>query len=90
MTNDEYYDKLMSEQVEKSAEGWRAAARDEGWLPIDSAPRDGTAILVVWAAHDDYAVVWWEAGEWCEASNDNVVADMTHWMPLPAPPAEGG
>ena len=68
------------------------------WQPIETAPRDGTHILVLMEG----AVIeaWWETGfeEWlgnwdcvtlpshgcgcCYSSN----AEPTHWMPLPAAP----
>lgn len=71
------------------------------WQPIETAPRDGTPILVYSPGHDqsdptniivakfeDYeGETWWA---FCE----NVLADIagqvdpepTHWMPLPEPP----
>src|SRR4051794_12290144 len=69
------------------------------WQPIETAPRDGTSILVCrdngcgW----DYAVVWWwdEGGDypWVIGNipNDDAIADgrPEYWMPLPAPPAGG-
>jgi len=65
------------------------------WQPIDTAPKDGTAILI-WPAKssfygDDtisYIVRWqdWK-GCWIEASGEEYDTFYpTHWMPLPAPP----
>lgn len=68
------------------------------WQPIETAPRDGTEVLVgVWAVFDE-----WDDGEhrppiWCawvscagpgddfgcEGWNG---APATHWQPLPEPP----
>lgn len=57
------------------------------WQPIETAPKDGTMILV----HGPYGflIVHWgneansgwhgEDGEWPEYA-------CTHWMPLPEPP----
>jgi hypothetical protein len=57
------------------------------WQLIETAPKDGTAILS-WDGQFRVVIAWstrdkgWflcddERGDW---------ADVTHWMPLPAPP----
>ena len=66
------------------------------WQPIETAPKDGTRILV----YMEGAIIeaWWEdgysGGEWdcvsmsshgcgcCRSTNDA----PTHWVPLPAKP----
>jgi hypothetical protein len=50
------------------------------WRPIDTAPHDGTWLLLY---HPDgmMTVGCWVGGE---APDEN---DPTHWMPLPPPPA---
>lgn len=62
------------------------------WKPIDTAPKDGTYVLVgQWMV--DYegpyfrmGVSWWsEQWGW----GGNVPDEPTHWMPLPPPPGEG-
>lgn len=77
---------------ERKAEG--------GWLPIESAPTDGTVILLTSVA----APLWKYPfpAKWCKKQDWWVFADeplndvwgvsglVTHWMPLPAPPATGG
>ena len=63
------------------------------WQPIETAPRDGTHILVL--MEDAVIEAWWHgSGEWnavivsshgcgcCSREND----EPTHWMPLPAKP----
>lgn len=57
-----------------------------GWRTIESAPRDGTRVLV-----------WWRDREISVTSFDGprilatlAEAGATHWMPLPAPPPEPG
>ena len=63
------------------------------WQPIDTAPRDGTNILLFVCG----SVI---EGWWCEQWNDWEVVCLsshvcgsiddgtpTHWMPLPDPPA---
>lgn len=75
-----------------------------GWLPIESAPRDGTWILL-WDHHREVAVsgCWHDEPErnspngyepgwsWWSADDDLLVWDgdgPTYWMPLPQPPKE--
>lgn len=63
----------------------------ERWQPIDTAPRDGTKILV-WhpqvqgIALDRQAgaaVDEWKHGKWWRSYP---AQQPTHWMPLPGPP----
>lgn len=76
------------------------------WKKIDTAPKDGAPVLLweqystnpfvgYWA---DYAKRWVVCHEHVEAEGGwdgaNVVDDIsmpiTHWCPLPPPPATGG
>ena len=54
------------------------------WRPIESAPRDGTLVLLSKADDADWPLRCrrWENGHW----RGHDAADATHWMPLPAPP----
>lgn len=56
----------------------------EGWRPIETAPRDGTAVLL-WGNGPTCAVAQWdsEASIWSDGGWD---VDATHWRPLPSPP----
>ena len=71
------------------------------WQPIDTAPDDGTTILVyradsgVFTAHyveeDAHLASAMNPPEgdyfWFSTCGDDLTADMpTHWMPLPEPP----
>ena len=67
-----------------------------GWRPIESAPRDGTAILG-WA-DGSFAVVHWVDwgrgdGDWQLTETGSFADDgpwwPTHWQPLPPPPEPG-
>lgn len=75
------------------------------WLPIESAPRDGTPVIVA-AKNRAQTIVgearfdpedgdgnWWWAGEnWGDAHAESMAArgwHPTHWQPLPPPPSEG-
>lgn len=69
------------------------------WQPIETAPKDGTAILI--ACNYDrmgkarVTLAWWD-GKWLESQywddNDEEWIDCvcqfkpTHWMPPPEPP----
>jgi hypothetical protein len=74
---------------------------NQGWRDIESAPKDGTAVLMTgiipvtnqkWVNQG-----WWDEDEngfydWGECESDyhgNGKQSPTHWMPLPTPPSEG-
>lgn len=65
-----------------------------GWQPIETAPKNGTEVLVCRAYEDEtvYAVAHYEGHEWRDmgdigwggmTGDDN---QPTHWQPLPEPP----
>lgn len=67
------------------------------WQPIETAPKDGSVILVrhnrgTWIYPKDqekinYVVVFWNKGRFEEFGPDSFPeSDLTHWMPLPEPP----
>ena len=72
----------------------RAAQPAHGWMPISTAPQDGTAILI-WArwknAPAGPAIVEWvkRRKEWKRVGEVRSVAAgiVTHWMPLPKGPS---
>lgn len=56
------------------------------WLPIESAPRDGTLILVCLADNIMDTVSWWGGG-WRETGSAlRLLGEPKAWMPLPPPP----
>jgi hypothetical protein len=66
------------------------------WKPIETAPKDGTEILVV-DHHGEIQLVFWakywrHSYDWCikggeqEEGSDKTADNPTHWMPLPEPP----
>lgn len=64
-----------------------------GWQTIDTAPRDGSWILI-YEQFDDVTVGWWSpySKKWMAlrgAHYDDGVeegSNPSHWMPLPEPP----
>jgi hypothetical protein len=57
------------------------------WRPIASAPRNGTLVLFYAPSYEDLpemmgVCAYHPDGGWCVDELRNV----THWMPLPAPP----
>lgn len=65
------------------------------WQPIETAPKDGTRVLVhvppygPFTAHNRFHSFLEARDRWHVAGllND---AQPTHWQPLPAPPADEG
>lgn len=70
-----------------------------GWQAIESAPKDGSCVLVYVPSSQSVVGAWYcqETGLWPAwgdyATNDDGepcnVGLPTHWMPLPAAPGEG-
>jgi hypothetical protein len=55
------------------------------WQPIETAPKDGTPILL-WTYWEHYAVGAWDGTGWYDGQYS--WSDATHWMPLPASPED--
>lgn len=66
-----------------------------GWLPIETAPRDHHLVLT-WSLHTGRVVAFLDATwEWWSSPAERPLKHKpTHWQPLPKPPAtnphEGG
>lgn len=64
------------------------------WQPIETAPRDGTAILAIWitpkmmVGDNSYDVAMFYRGSWTSAEDnpDDIFGEPSFWMPLPPPP----
>lgn len=68
--------------------GERMSDKDTPWQPIETAPKDGTVVLVIDARHDDdypYPAHWKKGYGWFDPGWDGGYSP-THWMPLPDPP----
>lgn len=68
------------------------------WQPIETAPKDGTHVLV-WAAnllhglspmavaeYSEHEIEWWHVHDGKFGPYPMRGASPTHWMPLPEPP----
>jgi len=64
------------------------------WRPIETAPRDGTRVLL-WAnshttePHWEHAIGFWWADKWRvddPQCGGTCAAEATHWQPLDEPP----
>ena len=85
---DEY--RIVVNAVERDA---IVEALERGWQPIETAPKDGTAILLTDARVLDWTqVAYWDGrpGEYVWARDDADTLwhkdSFTHWMRLPSPP----
>ena len=59
------------------------------WQPIETAPKDGTEVLVFSSGKMFMSFYSHDVGSWCiDGRYDDFVEDVTHWMPLPQPPKE--
>ncbi|WP_408015527.1 DUF551 domain-containing protein [Rhodovarius lipocyclicus] len=64
---------------------------NNGWLPIESAPRDGTFVLL-WDRVVGLLHGWWDGKHWVHSWDSEIIPgqrDLTHWRPLPTPPGGG-
>ena len=54
------------------------------WQPIETAPKDGTVILL-W--NDRCELAFWNGRSWDDGDfHDDLGHGFTHWQPLPTPP----
>lgn len=77
-----------------------------GWMPIASAPKDGTRVLISFGVHGIHLVSWTvpscaDDEIWCvddekhgpyslRGYSDEGPSAPTHWQSLPAPPIDAG
>lgn len=64
-------------------------AEEMQWMPIDSAPRDGTVVIVYRTEFKGYipriGEDYYKDNKW---THSNIYYQPTHWMPLPSPPTD--
>lgn len=65
------------------------------WQPIESAPKDGTVILLYWPPVAYAKKTWgtirmgaWNGSAWKLEMAGHFRVDCTHWQPLPDPPVQ--
>lgn len=56
------------------------------WQPIETAPKDGTDILVYHPERAEQFVCYFLGGLWMFSVDDALATNPTHWQPLPTPP----
>ena len=81
-------EKHHAEAILKAARAYQAGAGGDEWLPIESAPRDGTEILAYWSlGHGSHGCTKFLKGEWVNPEDcDDEYCAPDFWQPLPAPP----
>ncbi len=69
--------------------GALSAAKDGGWLPIETAP-NGASVLILRRGDLYPGVAFLSLDRWHWSSSGAWAGHPTHWQPLPAPPAQRG
>ena len=61
---------------------------DNEWQPIEAAPK-GEAVFLAWRKHATHPLMvrYEPSYDWFANYDGEHVYDLTHWMPLPKPPA---
>lgn len=76
--------------LSRDRQGGEADVARKEWRGIDSAPKDGTDILVYCRDTGEQFAAYW-AGAWVYAitrSDQRIVCEPTDWHPLPNPPGD--
>ena len=69
----------------------KEAVRVDAWQPIETAPKDGTRVLLHYVHKNFTKIGAWDAGcRYWSADQWFHERPPTHWMPLPAPLATQG
>lgn len=83
---DQTADRIEKRKRAEQAETSLAAARERNWQPIETAPKDGTHMLM-YRKSTGIDEAWWKGDGWGGRSWWYPQSDQpTHWMPLPEPP----
>jgi hypothetical protein len=85
----EHEDGVSVDQRSCLLSAWIAGkeSKSADWQPIETAPKDHFTDVLLWGVDLGVTIGFWSDG-W--ARIDGLDVDPTHWMPLPAPPAQEG
>ena len=74
--------------AEKSLAELAALKAENEWQPIETAPKDN-AVFLAWRKHATHPLMvrYEPSYDWFANYDGEHVYDLTHWMPLPKPPA---
>jgi hypothetical protein len=59
---------------------------NNGWKPIETAPKDGTQVLLTGVGLDRWISTGHYKNGWLDDDGPGRLHNVTHWMPLPEPP----
>lgn len=78
----------VARMLEIVAERPAPLAARTAWQPIETAPRDGTAVLVWWllSTSDAGGIACFNGERWTQRDGLPYTWAPTHWQPLPAAP----
>ena len=77
----------LRQQALDAAARLRKERNNAGWQPIETAPKDGTQVLLYWPIWSDTpGIGCWLKNEWVVEGALYSVEGPTHWMPLPKAP----
>jgi Protein of unknown function (DUF551) len=99
-TGQSYWPNNWGQEVAIIAYALHLCDKDAAWQPIETAPKDGSMVLLCRNVGGTNPCNYRSVGEWCEDRYwttdfadciDGNIEDKppTHWMPLPKPPIAG-
>lgn len=77
--------------ITEAAQALRSQPSVEEWRPIETAPKDGTRVLLGrfdQSARDTAVGFWSGRGTWDDGDFADDMGEFTHWQPLPEPPRQ--
>lgn len=92
----EHFERVTLEMHEAAAKAVRSRPRSRRphqgadmseWQDIETAPKDGTRVLLVRADNPEMHTAFWRDGKWL-CGGMGYVNGPSYWMPLPPPPKD--